>query len=141
MTSPLETIVNEARTLWKPWLAYTVGQTLANGTIIGVKEGDAEVGAADAMRNIPFQAVCNVFYAKGVDYITRRLGKYGRLGASAFSVVVTLAFYGWGRLTNETDPLVPASIMGAVGLYLTNRQVSQIQSQTKAQSVGVLVSE
>ncbi len=63
----LETIANEARTLWKPWLAYTVGQTIANATIIGVKEGDVEVGAADALRNIPFQAVVNVGYAKGVD--------------------------------------------------------------------------
>lgn len=140
MTSPLETLANEARTLWKPWLVYTVGQTIANGTIIGVKEGNAEVGAMDAMRNIPFQAVCNVFYAKGVDYITRRLGKYGRLGASAFSVAVTLAFDGWGRLTNETDPLIPASLSGVVALYLTNRQVSQIQSQTKAQSASVQVS-
>ncbi len=78
---------------------------------------------------------------KALINITRRLGKYGRLGASAFSVAVTLAFYGWGRLTNETDPLIPASLMGAVALYLTNRQVSQIQNQTKTQSASVPVSE
>jgi hypothetical protein len=127
-------VIERVREEWckigRPFVNYTAAQTVFNAAAISVSNGwDVYSGMEDAGRNLPFIAGVNLVYAKCVDSIARGLGKYGRLGANLFSMGVTGAFYGYGLLTNDNDPAVPTVLAGAIGLVLTNRQVSGIRQE------------
>jgi hypothetical protein len=128
----LEKISEEWNTLKVPFIRYTLAQTALNGAVIASQtNGDFAAAGEDAVTNLPFFAVVNLGYAKCVDYITRKLGKYGRLGANSFSLGVTGAFYTYALMTNDTDPTIPSAVAGTIGIVLTNKQVSEIQSNYK----------
>lgn len=129
----LEIISEEWNTLKAPFIRYTLAQTALNGAVIAASQtkGDFAAAGEDALTNLPFFAVVNLGYAKSVDYITKKLGRYGRLGANAFSVGVTGVFYTYALMTNDTDPTIPSAVAGTIGIVLTNKQVSEIQSNYK----------
>ena len=128
----LEILASEWNALGRPFIRYTAAQTGLNGAIIACQTG-CDIGTAtqDAMTNLPFFAFVNLGYAKGVDYITRKLCRYGRLGANAFSLAVTGAFYTYAALTNDADPTIPSAIVGTIGLYLTNKQINEIYASNR----------
>lgn len=130
----MKRITNKLKDEWKnigrPFINYTAAQTAFNATAITASNGgDLYSGAEDSVINLPFFAGVNLGYAKCVDTITRKMGKYGRLGANAFSLGVSGAFYTYALLTNDNDPTIPALLAGAIGLTLTNKQVNQIQRE------------
>ena len=124
----------QVRTEWenlrRPWTRYTAAQTGLNGAIIAVNTGSVMTGAGDALRNLPFIGAVNLFYAKTVDYLVRHTGKHGRLAGNLFSLGVSAAFYAYAHATNDSNPDVPCAIAGVIGLYLTNRQVSDIKGES-----------
>lgn len=132
----LDALVEEWHNLREPFMKYTAAQTVLNFTVIACQtEGNMATAAEDALKNMPFIAATNLGYAKCVDYITRKLGKHGRLGANMFSLAVTGAFYAYAAMTNDSDPTIPSTVAGIIGLYLTNSQVSQIQSSIPKEQI------
>lgn len=128
MSKTIDSIIEEWGKIKKPFYKYTTAQTLLNDTIIAIDNGGNILSATeDAAKNLPFFATINLVYAKGVDYITRKLGRYGRLGANIFSLSVTGGFYLYAALTNDNDPTIPSAIAGTIGIYFTNQQVTDIQ--------------
>ncbi|MCK5026686.1 MAG: hypothetical protein KAS15_08880 [Nanoarchaeota archaeon] len=126
----LEKLIGDWNILKDSFIRYTLAQTTLNGAVIlSQTRGDFVAAGEDAFTNLPFFAVVNLGYAKGVDYMTRKLGKYGRIGANAFSLGVTGAFYTYALMTNDTDPAIPSAVAGAIGIVLTNKQVNEIRSQ------------
>lgn len=126
----IDLIVNEWRKIEKPFYKYTASQTLLNATIIVYANGgNFQSATEDAATNLPFFASTNLVYAKCVDTITKKLGKYGRLGANIFSLIITGGFYTYATLTNDNDPTIPSTIAGILGLYLTNQQVTDIENK------------
>ena len=125
-------IAGQWDTLKYAWIRYTAAQTALNAIVITANtRGDVLAGLEDSMTNLPFFGIVNLGYAKCVDLITHKLGRFGRVGANGFSVSVSTAFYGYARMTNDTDPLIPAIVAGIVGIVLTNRQVTEIQKSAR----------
>ncbi|PIN75030.1 hypothetical protein COV18_04700 [Candidatus Woesearchaeota archaeon CG10_big_fil_rev_8_21_14_0_10_37_12] len=120
--------MNEWNNIKCSFVRYTSAQTALNFALITAQTKDVSAGLEDAIKNVPFFAVTNLIYAKGVDYITKSSGKYGRLNANLFSLTVTGLFYTYALLTNDSDPTLPSMIAGSIGIYLTNKQVTEIKS-------------
>ena len=93
----------------------------------GVVEG-LETAAKTSLSNLPFFALVNTFYAKGIDVVAKR---FGRLGANILCLGVNAGFAGYAYMFGDNDPSYQALATTAVGLYLTNNQVTDIQQKSK----------
>ncbi len=120
------------------WLKYPLIYASSFSALTGVAEGiktassglenSLDIGVETTLNNFPFFGVVNLVYAQGVDLITKKLG---RVGANIFCLGVNAAFYGYATLTGDVDPAYQVLATTAVGLTLTNSQVSSIQKQNK----------
>ena len=104
--------------------------------LTGVTEGLREIVSGEnlvqsletmtktTVENLPFFAIVNTCYAKGIDLMTER---FGRIGANLLCLAVNAGFAGYTYFCGDKDPSYQALVTTAVGLYLTNNQVNDIQ--------------
>jgi len=83
-------------------------------------------GVKAGVYNLPFFLAVTSVYAKGVNYVTKR---FGRVGANVLSLSVAAAFYAYARTTGDSDPTYPSLANAALGLTLTNIQVSDLEKR------------
>jgi hypothetical protein len=108
----------------KPWARYTGTQTALNGIIIATENADMLTGLEDAVTNLPFLGGVNIFYTRTVDWIIEHMSR-PRLASNAFSLLVSAGFYSYALATNDSDPTLPSSVAAGIGLYLTNKHVTE----------------
>lgn len=100
-----------------------ISEGIKTATGEGINSG-IESMVNTAFHNLPFFAIVNTGYAKAVDIVTR---KYGRIGANALCLTVNAGFVVYAYVTGDNDPTYQVAVTTAVGLALTNHQVSDIQ--------------
>ena len=126
MSQSIDNIRKEWRQLKGPWARYTAAHTALNGTVIAAETGSVLTGLEDALTNAPYFGAINLFYAKTVDWLVRNT-RLGRLNCNLFSLSVSGGFYLYALATNDSDPTVPSAVAGTLGLYLTNKHVTEAQ--------------
>ena|SRR3989338_2627385 len=109
---------------------YATSFSLLTGVTEGINvamERDPGSALESALKtsvtNFPFFGAVNLVYAQGVDFTAR---KYGRVGANLLCLGVNATFAAYAYLTGDRDPTYQALATTAVGLVLTNMQVSSI---------------
>lgn len=79
--------------------------------------------AETTIDNLPFFVLVNIAYAKAVDMATTK----GRVWANVLCLGVNAGFAAYAYYTSDNDPALQVTATTIVGLYLTNKQVSDTQ--------------
>jgi len=112
---------------------YTAAFDALSGTMEAVKCAATEDvsqsldrGIHTMEHNILMFSITNLIYGRGVDYLTRKFGKFGAYGLFAATNIIQ---YSYLLATQDTDPTFQCAITATVAAYLTNLQIKEIEKE------------